>query len=165
MISFFHRTDFWIWSWRVYCPWKWPTGRVYGQTHQWYARQRYRHRILFWRWKCPRLVIKIVKRPIDTLYTFFLAPGDYNQTAMNLTFGPGISSLPVIVPVVDDSLVENDETLFGNLRLPEGVEDLGNILFRPGRAMATIQDSDSKQHDRECNVYSSHSWDQSKCPD
>ncbi len=81
-----------------------------------------------------------------------------------LTFGPSISSLPVIVPVVVDSLVETDENLFGNLRLPDGVEDRDNILL-PGRAMATIQDNDSKQHDRECNVYSSHSWDQSKCPD
>ncbi len=72
-----------------------------------------------------------------------------------LTFGPGVPSLPVVVPVVDDSLVENDETLFGNLRLPEDVEDLSNILFQPGRAMATIQDNDSKQHDRECNGHSS----------
>ncbi len=65
---------------------------------------------------------------------------------MRLTFGPSVSTIPVIVPVVEDSLVENDEILLGNLRLPAGVEDESNILFQPGRAFATIQDNDSKHN-------------------
>lgn len=58
---------------------------------------------------------------------------------MHLTFIPGVSSLQVTVPVVDDTLLEIDETFFGNLRLPE---DRGSIVFQPGRAIATLVDND-----------------------
>lgn len=90
------------------------------------------------------------RRPLNKfifwhLSVHFPASEDYTSTVTLLTFGPSTPNVQVTVPVVDDGIVELDETLFGNLRTPLGVSDTGNnILFQPGRATATIQDNDCK---------------------
>ena len=73
-----------------------------------------------------------------------LASGDYNDTVMLLTFGPGVLSLDVSVPIVDDNLAEVDEVFYGNLRLPAGSEFVGLVELNPDRANATIFDNDGK---------------------
>ena len=72
----------------------------------------------------------------------FLAPTDYEKIVISLTFGPDVLSQQVVVNVVDDEVLEFNETFFGNLRLPVSTIDLGNILLlQPGRAMVTIADN------------------------
>ena len=61
-----------------------------------------------------------------------------------LTFAPGTPNAEVRVSILDDDIVESDETFFGNLRTPLGVPNTGNILFQPSRATATIQDNDCR---------------------
>ena len=70
---------------------------------------------------------------------------DYSNTMKLLTFGPDTRNVLVRVPIVDDDIVESDETFFGNLRIPLGTPNTGSILYQPGRATATIQDNDCKQ--------------------
>lgn len=73
---------------------------------------------------------------------FFLAPGDYSATVTTVTFGPDKMPQEVSVPIVDDDFAENNETFFGNLRIPAGSADM--IQLDPGRANATISDNDGK---------------------
>ena len=56
-----------------------------------------------------------------------------------------MSTRQAVVNVVDDEVLEFNETFFGALRLPLGTIDLGNsIVLPPVRAMATIVDNDGK---------------------
>ena len=72
----------------------------------------------------------------------FLAPADYEDMVISMSFTPGVSTQQAIVNIVDDEVLEFNETFFVNLRLPAST--FGNILFQPGRAMATIVDNDGK---------------------
>ena len=62
---------------------------------------------------------------------------------MLLTFGPGVITLNVSVPIVDDDLVEVDEMFYGNLCFPQDSTQ-ARVEFAPDRANATITDNDSK---------------------
>jgi hypothetical protein len=74
--------------------------------------------------------------------TFATVPGtadagrDYLTTAGTLTFAPGVTSLPIDVPVLGDTLSEADETIQLSLRAP-----LGATIAR-GSAEGTIVDDD-----------------------
>ena len=46
---------------------------------------------------------------------FFSVPSDYERTEQLLTFSPTILSVQVPVTIINDSIVEEDETFFGNL--------------------------------------------------
>ena len=59
---------------------------------------------------------------------------------VNVTFGPGMSFATVNIPIVNDTLYENDEVFYGNLRLPAGV--VNGVQFDPMRANVTIFDDD-----------------------
>ena len=85
---------------------------------------------------------------------FFICsgPGDYEDTVISLTFGPGMSFATVDVPIVNDTLYENDEVFYGNLRLPAGA--VNGVEFDPMRANATIIDDDSELY----------SWSQIEVP-
>ena len=61
---------------------------------------------------------------------------------MLLTFGPGVITLNVSVPIVDDELVEVDEMFYGNLCLPQDSTQT-RVELAPDRANATITDNDS----------------------
>ena len=52
---------------------------------------------------------------ISFLPFFFSAPSDYEGTQQLLTFSPTILSVQVPVTIFNDSIVEGDETFFGNL--------------------------------------------------
>lgn len=81
---------------------------------------------------------------LHILYT--PASEDYTRTQTLLTFGPSRSNTQVTVPIMDDEIVEANETFFGNLRVPVGSDlDTISILYQPGKAIASIQDNDSKQ--------------------
>ena len=67
---------------------------------------------------------------------------DYNETVRLLTFAPGERRISVMVPIVDDDLVEGDEVFFGVITLPPG--SASSIEFSPGRANVTISDNDGK---------------------
>ena len=64
---------------------------------------------------------------------------------MLLTFGPGVITLDVSVPIVDDDLVEVDEMFYGNLCLPQDSTQT-RVEFAPDRANATITDNDSNSY-------------------
>ena len=67
---------------------------------------------------------------------------DYNETVRLLTFAPGVERISVMVPIIDDDLVEGDEVFFGVISLPPG--STSTIEFSPGRANVTISDNDGK---------------------
>ena len=69
------------------------------------------------------------------LYPLHSAPDDYANSVIPLTFGPTRTSQEVSVPIVDDDLLEDIETFFGNLRFAEVFD---SIQFAPSRANASI---------------------------
>lgn len=56
--------------------------------------------------------------------------------------------MQVAVPIVDDALLEVDETFIGNLRLAAGIRDPGTVLFNPDRVKTTIVENDCGKQDR-----------------
>lgn len=70
------------------------------------------------------------------------APEDYGGTSILLTFSPNISNVQVPVPIINDDIVENDETFFGVL------DNLGLTVVMTDPALATVlileDNSDSK---------------------
>ena len=59
---------------------------------------------------------------------------DFNPlTDVVLQFNASTSSIPVIVTIVDDGILENSETFFGNL----STSDIG-VVFDSQRAIVTI---------------------------
>ncbi len=67
------------------------------------------------------------------------APADYTATSGTLTFAPGVTSLPINVPVVGDTAVEPNETFFVNLSAPT------NATLVDAQATGTITNDDSLQ--------------------
>ena len=60
-----------------------------------------------------------------------------------LFFGPGVITLNVSVPIVDDELVEVDEMFYGKLCLLGDSTLQARVELAPDRANATITDNDS----------------------
>lgn len=73
-----------------------------------------------------------------------VAPIDFmSVTGSSLIFGPSTTSLPVVVSIVDDNIVENPEFFFGNLSTTDGA-----VLLAPDFTTVTILEvigDDSKQ--------------------
>ena len=65
------------------------------------------------------------------------APADYQATSGDVTFAPGQTLKTVAVPVNDDQIDENDETLELELSAPV------NATLARSRAIGTIQDDDA----------------------
>ena len=72
---------------------------------------------------------------------FCKAVSDYSSTNQSVTFGPGITNRLVSVPVVTDTLLENNETFSGNLRFPSGASST-SVRLDPVVAVATVEDDD-----------------------
>ena len=66
------------------------------------------------------------------------AGSDYTNTSGDLTFGPTVTSRTFTVPIIDDSLVEGNETFTVKLTVPTGA-----TLGSPSTATVTIADNDS----------------------
>lgn len=69
-----------------------------------------------------------------------IAPGDYNNTPIIVTFADKESYKVVNVPIVDDSLLENNETINLSLANPTGGASLGTL----SSALLTIIDNEPK---------------------
>jgi Calx-beta domain len=63
---------------------------------------------------------------------------DFGGAGGTLTFGPGVASRPIVVPIVDDNLNEPAETFTVTLLSPTG----GAVLGTPAVATVTITDND-----------------------
>jgi hypothetical protein len=63
-------------------------------------------------------------------------PADYASTSGTLTFAPGITSLPINVNIVGDTLSEANETFFVNLSVPT------NAAITTAQGVGTIVDND-----------------------
>nr|WP_197999950.1 Calx-beta domain-containing protein [Gimesia alba] len=87
-------------------------------------------------------------KPVETDISFDFAtsdqtafnPDDYTSQTNTLTFSVGQQSLEINVPIIDDNLVEDAETLLVNLTnlLANGA----NITFADAQGEITIQDND-----------------------
>ena len=55
--------------------------------------------------------------------------------------------MQVAVPIVDDALLEVDETFIGNLRLVAGIREPGIVLINPNRIKTTILENDCGKQD------------------
>ncbi len=63
---------------------------------------------------------------------------DYTNVTGTLTFAAGVVEMSIAVPIIDDALVENDETFLVDLSNPTGGAVLGSIT----EAVVTIVDND-----------------------
>ncbi|HEY0343048.1 MAG TPA: choice-of-anchor P family protein [Solirubrobacteraceae bacterium] len=66
------------------------------------------------------------------------APADYGSTNGTLTFAPGEDTKTITVPIVDDSIAENDENFFVGLSGPLGA------TIADDRGVGTIIDNDAR---------------------
>ena len=74
-----------------------------------------------------------------------IAAADFSTVTDLLTFTPGISSLPCEIPLVDDLIIENDETFQLSLSVSAAQASLSTTAANPSIATATIID------DGKCN--------------
>lgn len=65
-------------------------------------------------------------------------PGDYNNTPITVTLADGVTSQVVNIPIVDDTLVEGEETVNLSLVNPTG----GAVIGTQNTAVLTILDND-----------------------
>ena len=80
---------------------------------------------------------------LSTMDATALSPADYQSVDQTLTFTPDQRTLTISVPVVDDQIDENDETLTGNLELVSPDTDAAPTIS-PDFAVLRIDDNDSK---------------------
>ena len=82
------------------------------------------------------------------LFHLSVAPGDYGNL-MDFRLGPfnnSVRQLSFNVSIVDDNILEDDETFSASLTLDPADQDrLGNrVIVSPDVATLTIQDNDGK---------------------
>lgn len=70
------------------------------------------------------------------MYIHLLVSADYSPTTSVLIFTPTVSEIEVIVPVLQDSIVENTETFFVDLT----VDDEQPVVLNPATAYVAIFD-------------------------
>jgi len=66
-----------------------------------------------------------------------VAGSDYVATAGTVTFPPGVTSQPVVIPIIGDAIFESDETFFVNLSNPV------NGAISVGQGVGTIVNDDA----------------------
>ena len=79
---------------------------------------------------------------------FYTAPSDYEGTSRLLTFSPSINMVPVEVNIINDDIVEGNETFFGIL------ENQGQpVMTQPDRATVTIiEDANDSKSNVICTI-------------
>ena len=81
---------------------------------------------------------------------------DYTANTQILVFTSTVTSLPFIVPIIDDSVTEGTE-IFEATLLNLGISNPGfdGVIIQPDRANVTINDNDSK---RVCSFFQCGEW-------
>ena len=79
---------------------------------------------------------------VNLFYELFLIPSaivDYTVTSSDLTFDVAPSSQTVIIPILDDNIVEDSETIIVTLTSADPA-----AIVNPSSASVTIEDDDGK---------------------
>nr|MBC8184547.1 T9SS type A sorting domain-containing protein [candidate division KSB1 bacterium] len=79
------------------------------------------------------------------------APEDYTTTNGILTIPPGNTSSTIVVPIIDDAIVENNETFFVDLSNPTNAnivdnQGIGTIVDNDGTPQITISDKTASEN-------------------
>ena len=72
-----------------------------------------------------------------------LSDRDYSSLNQTLTFSPDTTTQVISVPLLDDSIDEEDETFLASLELDSSSDDQ-NIQIQPDEATLLILDDDGK---------------------
>ena len=84
--------------------------------------------------------IYIIGVATNDLFMVPTAPDDYTLVENVLTFSPGVNeSCTTIIPIVDDSVLENDEVFSVTLSTTDS-----DVSLDPASATVTILDNDGK---------------------
>ncbi|MCP4853691.1 MAG: hypothetical protein GY903_04270 [Fuerstiella sp.] len=113
-------------------------GRLYvvsGGTHQVLRSTVSSDAILTAQLSSPSPVV--VTANYDTADASAAAGSDYDAASGTITFQPGVTSKTIVVPTIDNSIVESDETFVVNLSLPSGA------VLGDSQGVATIADDDA----------------------
>ena len=72
-----------------------------------------------------------------------LSDRDYSSLNQTLTFSPDITTQVISVPILDDSIDEEDETILASLELDSSDSDQ-DVQIQPDEATLLILDDDGK---------------------
>ena len=72
------------------------------------------------------------------------APEDYVGGTYNVAFIPGSTNAELQVPILDDTICEDEEFFFGNLIIPTALVANGVRAGPQNTATISIQDDDGK---------------------
>ena len=81
---------------------------------------------------------------ISTMDGTAMSGSDYESVNQTLTFDPSNTRIPIQVPIVEDQIDEEDETILGSLALEPGTDDAQNVQIEPSEATLTINDDDGE---------------------
>ena len=73
-----------------------------------------------------------------------VAPEDYVDGSYNIAFIPESTTAELQVPIVDDTVCEDDEDFFGNIIIPTALVANGVRAGPQNTATISIQDDDGK---------------------
>ena len=73
-----------------------------------------------------------------------VAAEDYVDGTYNVTFIPESTTAELQVPIVDDTVCEDEEVFFGNIMIPTALVVVGVVAGPQNTATISIHDDDSK---------------------
>ena len=73
-----------------------------------------------------------------------VAPDDYINDTYNVTFIPESTTAELQVPIVDDTVCEDEEVFFGNIIISTALVVVGVMAGPQNTATISIQDDDGK---------------------
>ena len=73
-----------------------------------------------------------------------VAPDDYIDDTYNVTFIPESTTAELQVPIVDDTVCEDEVVFFGNIMIPSPLVAVGVMAGPQNTATISIQDDDGK---------------------
>ena len=73
-----------------------------------------------------------------------VAPDDYINDTYNVTFIPESTTAELQVPIVDDTVCEDEEVFFGNIIISTALVAVGVMAGPQNTATISIQDDDGK---------------------
>ena len=72
------------------------------------------------------------------------APEEYVNGTYNVAFIPESTTAELQVPIVDDTVCEDDEVFFGNIIIPTALVAVGVMAGPQNTATISIKDDDGK---------------------